>query len=215
MFRRYFGFVLLVACGWTDLNCAVGQATPAANSDAAVTFALWPHGQPSHSPVEVEGLVLDGKALNFDEPLTLPSGWPAHLSVRLRNVSTESITYIRVNLSFPESGAANTPPYAFGYQVHLGNLIPAQALNQRSELVTRQQVVPLTWLPNAEVTIPLLEVATTLAAAERLHQPITRVEVAGIVVQFKDVSTWNGSYFHCQQDGSHCVKASDDEFTRR
>lgn len=214
MFRRLFGLALIVACGWTDLNrCVVAQATPAANSNGALTFALYPLGLPAHSPVELEGLVLDGKFLNFNEPLPLPSDWPAHLSIRLRNISSQPITYIMLNLSFPQSGAANTPP--FGYQAHLGILIPAQARNQFGEQVTRHQVDPLVLLPNTEVTIPLLTISDTLAAAQRLHQPISRVSVFPPRVQFQDVSLWDGSYHRCEPDGSHCVDASYDGFLPR
>jgi hypothetical protein len=214
MFRRLFGLALIVASGWTDLDrCAAAQTTPAANSNAAVTFALFPLGRPAHLPIEIEGLVLDGKLLNFDEPLLLPPDWPAHLSIRLRNVSSQPITYIMLDLSFPESGAANRPPY--GAQVHLGNLIPARTRNQFGDQVTRQQVDPLTWLQKDEVTISLRTISGTLAAAERLHQPISRILVSGPIVQFQNVSLWNTSYYHCEPDGSHCVNASYEEFLPR
>ena len=210
MFRRLFGFALILAFGSTGLNrCAKAQVAPASNSNAALTFVRYPLGRPAHTPIEIEELVLDGKALNFNEPLSLPPGWPAHLGIRLRNISSQPITYVMLHLSFPESGTANTPPY--GDQVHLGNFIPAQAKNQFGKRVIRPQIDPLLWLPNDEVTIPLA-IAGTFAAAERLHQPISRILVFPSIVQFHDVSQWNGEYYHCEPDGSHCINASYSEF---
>ena len=217
MFRRHLGFALIVASAWTNTNrCVLAQATPPANSKATVTFALFPLGLHAHLPVEVEGLVLDDDPVQFDEPLSLPANWPAHLRLRLRNVSAKPITYVMFNFSFPESGPGNDPPYPFGNQIHLGNLIPAKVTNQRGEWVTRKQVSPLTWLPDTEITLPLMELTDTLAAAEHVHQPISRVEVNSFNAQFNDVSRYNGSeYYHCQQDGSHCVEASFRDFVQR
>ena len=143
MLRRLFGPAFVAVLIWTNGHrCAAAQAIPSANSNAATTFALSPLVQPSHEPVEIEGLVLDGRLLHLGEPLPLPPDWPAHLSIRLRNVSSRPITYVLLDFNFPESGTASTSP--FGYQVHLGNLIPAQAKNQLGEMVTREQFAPPT-----------------------------------------------------------------------
>jgi hypothetical protein len=214
MFYRYLSALLLFAHIGTLYDHAIAQAAPAPGSQTAVTFALWPLGHPPHSPVAFEGLVLGGKRLGFDQALTLPLDWPAQLAVRLRNVSTKPITYVRLNLSFPETASGNTPPYPFGVQVHLGNQIPVHGVNQKGESFTRQQVAPLLWEPNAEVEIPLSDVAGTLAAAARLHETVTRVEVILFGLQFQDVSMWDGSYWSCQQDGSHCVATNFSDFVR-
>lgn len=207
MFKRYLRAMLLPIVLGSPFGQALTQVVSVPVSMNAVTFALWPLGHPSHPPIAFDGLVLNGKNLGFDQPLLLPTDWPAQLSIRLRNVSMKPITYVRLMLSFPETAPGNTPPYPFGVQVHLGNQVPVHGVNRKGESFTRQQVTPLIWEPNAEVEIPLTEVAGTLATAERLHETITRIEVTVFGLQFQDLSMWNGEYWSCQQDGSHCVAA--------
>lgn len=208
MLCRFVGNTLIVACAWTGLcGSLVGQSPSA---DSSITFTHSPGVQLSHEPVKLEGLVWDGRPLPLESSLRLSADWPSHLSIRLRNVSLRPITYIMLNLSFPESETTSTPP--FGHQVHLGNLVPVRAKTRSGELVNREQLTSLDWLPGTEVTIPLLTISDTLAAADRVHKPITRIVVYPPRVQFQDVSLWDGSYHHCQSDGSHCVDASYSDF---
>jgi hypothetical protein len=71
-------------------------------------------------PIEILEITSNGKAVHFEESF-IDDYWLKDLTIKFRNVSDKTITYLNLNLRFPETASAGEPSgFPATYTLHYG-----------------------------------------------------------------------------------------------
>jgi hypothetical protein len=90
----------VLAAALPALFPAFGQQTPA----SAITFTLKDAEYSRNWPVSVVGITMNGRPIQFNQPVRVQGNWIKTVVVTLRNVSPKPITRGGMLMSFLESG---------------------------------------------------------------------------------------------------------------
>jgi hypothetical protein len=73
------------------------------------------------NPVQLTSIVVDGRGIEPKVPFSAPDDWFDHMRIVFKNQSQKTVTCIRINVAFPETGDGKTTPWA-GAQILFGQL---------------------------------------------------------------------------------------------
>jgi hypothetical protein len=137
--------------------------------------------------VKVRKIKIGDKIRNFDEKFDEKDDWPRRLALEVENISTKPITYLEVNLTFPEtrsSGNVMAYPITFGA---IPNLPKGKSAENTFKL-----------MPGEKLNVSLGEEYERLEKFLGTRQPmnqIHRVQVVMGLIGFEDGTGWSAGDF--------------------
>jgi hypothetical protein len=200
--QRYTNFTVTIIClvisalalANTNLNGVVGYAKAAIpflpqNAEREVEQA---RPERNH-PIELAEIKVKGKAVNFKEKFLEDGEWIKKTDFKLKNKLSKTITYIQVNIDFPEtltSGIMMQQQLSFGRHPFYGEPTDPQ---------------PLSLQPNESLAVSLSsEFESIKKMIERRHASIN--SISKILIRLKDVGFDDGTVYAA---GSFFRKNSD------
>jgi hypothetical protein len=187
----------LALLGGLALSIFIAAPTVSAQQ-TRITFNVQKRFNPV--PMEIAQVLVDGKPVAVNTPVTVPADWYRKTTVVLRNVTSKVIDVAQINSEFPESGdgkSAATATEASGN--HIGRYPQSVFLkkdgtyrNMGSEMVQPEVRI----FPGESVTLALTSgQATDEIAAKRAGHPISEVHLVLSDAWFEDGTKWGGGFF--------------------
>lgn len=180
-------FTLYVS-GWTSREARV----PRAKSNGKTVSK---HFAPKDEPVEVAELKIKGRAVKLGEAVEDEADWLKHVTFKVKNRSGKAVTFLQVDLDFPETQATGS---IMMHQLFIG---------RAPELGSTSLREPLHLRPNESVTISLEPEYADIERFIELRQPpigaISKVVVRLGEVGFEDGTRYSaGNFFRRNPDQS-------------
>jgi|SRR5947209_5404758 len=145
-------------------------------------------------PVEITELKTNGKAVKADEEFDGDTDWLQALTFKLKNKSDRTITYIALDIDFPETRAVGNGSIT-EHQIMLGN-DPENKLGH----------TPLHFLPGDSMEVPLApeykEIKTSLSHRLPLEN-VSNVLVRLHQVMFDDGTLWSAGNLYRRNPDSN------------
>jgi hypothetical protein len=140
--------------------------------------------QAKNEPVEIVDFKIKDKPIKFSEKFEGDSDWLRTISFKVKNKSNKPITWLRVDLTFPETSATG---HILLHQLFLG---------QRADLQSTLSNQPLYLMPNESLEVTLTSQYDQIKRLIEGRQPpidkITKIEVGLGEVMFDDETLYSG-----------------------
>lgn len=135
-------------------------------------------------PVELGEVKLKGKPVKFDDRVEGDDDWLREVTIKVRNKSKKAITYLRLDLTFPETASTGG---ALFHQIFDG---------RRSDVPFLQNNPPLLLMPNQSTEISLAaEFDKLKRLIEPRHAPVGSINEVNVrlgEVMFEDGTLYSG-----------------------
>lgn len=135
-------------------------------------------------PVELGDVKIKGKPVKFADRVADDDTWLREVSLKVKNRSKKSITYLRLDLTFPETAATGNVLF---HQVFVG---------RRSDVPTLRDNPPLLLMPNRSTDVSLAAQFDALKRMIELRHSavgtINEVKVRLGEVMFEDGTLYSG-----------------------
>jgi hypothetical protein len=139
-------------------------------------------------PVDITEFKASGKAVNQDEEFEEGPDWVRNLTFKLKNKSNKTITYIMVNVTFPETKAALNGRVV-AHQIHLGQ-DPDNKMEQAPLHLAPEQSMNLSLAPEYD------DIKGAVTVQRLPMENISKIIVRLQEVMFDDGSLWSAGILY-------------------
>ena len=173
-------FFVLYGSGWTHAKSRIAQQNEKTVSK---------HPAPRNEPLEIIDIRTQTKTVKLGEGFEDESDWLKHLTFKVKNKSDKAITFLQIDLDFPET--EKTAGAIMMHQIFLG---------QRPDVKSTLRKPPLYIKPNETIEISLEPIYGDIKTLIELKHPsvevINKLTIRTGDIMFEDATLYSGGLLH-------------------
>ena len=177
----------LSVSGWTYVQPRVGQQKEK---------VVLKHSAPANEPIEITETRVKTKAVKLGEAFETESDWLKNVTFKIKNRSDKAITFLQIDLDFPETKAAAGA--IMMHQLFLG---------QRPDFKSTLKNQPFYLKPNETIEISLepefAEIKTLIELKEPSIEGINKLVIRTSDMMFEDGTLYAGGFFYRRNPDSN------------